>query len=292
MIMIVCDFAVGLIGDKLVESAKGGNTKRKYYIANNINEEILVFGSSRAFYHYDPQIIQDSLCFSTYNCGFESSGIICAYGFLKMILQRYHPRLVVYDIMPHLDLKLNDNYSSLNNLPFFYERQGIDSIFWSVSKNERYKMISKMYRFNNFFPELLLDNIHPILSFKKGHRTLNKQMYPNSEQSQEKEIFYYDSLRLYYLEKLINDCKGKTQLIFTVSPLYGNKDDSVLKPVKTLTEKYNVPILNHYTDSSFNNRFEYFSDINHLNSLGTTEYSKVIAREIKQIINKPIHNSE
>ncbi len=284
MIIIACDFVVGFVGDNLLESAKGGNTKRKYYMANNINEELLIFGSSRAFYHYDPEIIQDSLCLSAYNCGFEESGIICAYGYLKMILQRYHPRIVIYDIMPFYDLIVNDNFYGLSNLPFFYEKQGIDSIFWSVRKSERYKMISKMYRYNYVYPEILLDNIYPIIDFKKGHRTLNKDMVSGENQITIQETCEYDSLRLYYLEKLIRDCKNKTQLVFTVSPVYGNTVDSVLLPIKTLCNKYGIPILNHYTDSTFNNRSECFADKFHLNNFGATEYSKVVAREIKQII--------
>ncbi len=284
LIMVVCDLAVGFAGGKLIENAKGGNTKRHFCIANKADEDVMVFGSSRVFHHYDTSILEDTLGLTAFNCGFDASGIICAYGFFQMATERHFPKILVYEITPYYDMKGNDDFYDLKNLRWFYGRTGVDSIFMNVNKTECYKMFSRMYRFNSCLPEMLMDNIRPLHEFDNGYLPLEGEMQGDPKPTEDQESYVCDSLKLYYLERLIRDCKGKAQLVFTVSPLYKNTDDSVLKPIKTLCERYDIPLLNHFTDSAFNYRKDYFYDKEHLNIKGATEYSKVVSGEIKQLV--------
>ncbi|MCD8290248.1 MAG: hypothetical protein LUC91_01955 [Prevotella sp.] len=294
LLVIVCDFAVGAVGDKLVNNAKGGDTKRKNYIARGTNADILIFGSSRAIHHYDPDILQDTLGLTAYNCGFDGNGIICSYGFFKMITQRYYPKILIYEVTSGFDLLVGDNHKYLGNLRYFYNKRdgnSVDSIFWKVDCTERYKMFSKMYRFNSTIPQLIMDNLHPLHEDNKGYRPQDKEMTSDPKPVDVQDTYVYDSLKLYYLEKMINECKGKTQIIFAVSPLYENTDDRVNEPIKKLCDKYEIPLLSHYTDSTFNNRREYFYDRSHLNQTGATAYSKLISGEIKAIIQNRCHKN-
>ncbi len=125
LLVIVCDVAVGFVGGKLMDNAKGGDTRRKYSIANNTNEDVLIFGSSRAIYHYDSEILEDTIGMSVYNCGFQGNGIICAYGFFKMITKRYYPKCLVYEITPSFDYIVGDNHKYLGNLRYFYSKGGV-----------------------------------------------------------------------------------------------------------------------------------------------------------------------
>ncbi len=296
---------MGIVGAALVNNAKGGYTKRQTYISNDLDSEILIFGSSRALQHYDPNIFEDSLGMTAYNCGFEGNGIISAYGYIKMIEKRYYPKIIIYEIMPRLDLLSRDNHTFLGILKYFYDKDGIDSIFWSIDKTERYKMISSMYRYNSMLPLIIMDNFHPFHNYDKGYRPLcdNKGIVPikmnipkknrkknnpsNVRRTNYKQrIPRYDNLKLYYLERLIKDCKGKTTLVFIVSPWYKNKAEDILKPIQVLCEKYDVPLISHFTDSTFNDKKDYFYDASHLNRRGAMEYSKTIASEIKLLIDK------
>ncbi|MCD8291488.1 MAG: hypothetical protein LUC91_08330 [Prevotella sp.] len=289
LIMFVCDLAVGFAGNRLLQNSKDGHSWRQNYIANGVKADFLIFGSSRAVHHYDPNILKDSLGLTVYNCGFDGHGIICAYGFFKMITERYYPKVVVYEVTPRYDLLVNNNSQFLGPLRYFYEGGGknsLDSIFWKVDKKELYKMASNMYRFNSVFPLLIMENIHPFHVFNKGYEPLDNEMKSEPKQLDDSHVYGYDSLKLYYMERLIKDCQGKTKLIFTISPFYENKDDKVLKPLKKMCEKYRIPFLNHFTDTTFNYRRKYFSDKEHLNRKGATAYSSVVANEIKTILNK------
>lgn len=89
-----------------------------------------------------------------------------------------------------------------------------------------------------------MDNIKPMREDQKGYRPLFGTMnYEIKATPETKDVTYrYDSLKLHYLERLIKDCQAaKTQLVFTVSPQYGNTDDAVLAPVKDLCSRYGLP---------------------------------------------------
>ncbi len=289
LIMLACDFAVGFVGTRLMENAKGGETRRRIYVAREVNADVLVFGSSRAVHHYDPDILEEELGMNVYNCGFRGNGIICAYGFYEMITQRYYPKALLYEVTSSYDMYSDDNNKYLRNLRYFYDSEGIDSIFWNVDGTERYKMISRMYRFNTELPLMVIDNLHPINVNNRGYIPLGGEIKtePKSFETQEdrvnmrQEVRQLDSLKLYYLERLIKESKGKTTLIFIVSPSYQKTDDGELEPMKKLCSKYGIPLINHYTDTAFVYRRDFFSDGVHMNRRGATEYSKMISREIK-----------
>ncbi len=203
-----------------------------------------------------------------------------------MVEERYHPKVLVYDVLFRMDLLEGDNHTYLGELRYFYDYADVDSIFWNVDKTERFKMMSKMYRFNSMLPQLITDNLHPLHDLAKGYEPHDWRMTYEPSIDDGDEDYICDSLKLYYLERLIKDCEGKTTLIFTVSPCYKRTSDTVLKPIQTLCDKYGVPLISHFTDSAFNFKKEYFYDSYHLNSTGATEYSKIVAGEIRQLLGK------
>ena len=61
------DFGLGKIFGYLTVHATGGYTKRDNFISDEVDANILIFGSSRAAHHYVPSILSDSLDMSCYN---------------------------------------------------------------------------------------------------------------------------------------------------------------------------------------------------------------------------------
>ena len=59
--IVILDFVVGNIYEKLYFSEKSRQNDRLIHSVLGTNEDILIFGSSRALHHYNPQIIEDSL---------------------------------------------------------------------------------------------------------------------------------------------------------------------------------------------------------------------------------------
>lgn len=284
--LFLIDFALGLGARYLISHAKGGDTGLNNYICHQMKEECLIFGSSRGMHHYDPHIIEDSLKLSCWNCAKDGNGIILMYGRYKMISARYTPKVLIYDVQTSFDLLDGDNHQYLGGLRYDYDEPSIDSIFWSVDKTERYKMLLNGYRYNSQWLQLISDNLHPLQSDDKGYRPMDKKMIykPKKEQAKQ-EAYQYDSLKLFYMEKLIMSCQAKgTRLIFAISPQFETFDDEVYKPLKELCAKYQVPLMNHYCDKDFVTTSDYFYDSVHMNRIGATKYTKKLVGEIKDII--------
>ena len=197
LFVVAVDLSFGGLFSHLAYCAKGGNTGRINYIVNETDEDIIVLGSSRAERHYNPKIFQDSLGLTCYNCGQSGMGIISNYGIMELILHHHTPRLIIYDITPPFDmLECEDNHKYLGILRRFYDDDNISDIFNSVDKKERVKMVSRMYRYNSIFTEILHDYIVPKQSsYYNGFTPLNSEMdtMKIKEQGGVQAPFLYDS---------------------------------------------------------------------------------------------------
>ena len=156
-LVVLTDILCGLCFDFLFAHAKSGSTERIAHIAKQTNEDMLIFGSSRAVHHYDATMIEKSLEKSCYNCGFDGQGILLFYGLYQMINRRYRPKVIVYDIQPNFDYLKGDNIKYLKTLRPYYWNQKIRSYISDVDKVEAVKDVSSMYRYNGIGVQTLCD---------------------------------------------------------------------------------------------------------------------------------------
>lgn len=284
-IFTLIDIIYGKTCEYLRKNAHGGNTYIDNLICDSIQHDILIFGSSRAHVQYDPVIIADSLGMDCFNCGYNGMGIIYHYGRYKIITQRYHPKVIIYDILPVLDMMIrDDNIIFINNLRPHYDQAGVDSIFWKIDSTEKIKMYSNTYKYHALLRGLFGDYKSHHYS-KLGYEPSISQMQ-NEEIIQEKTDYQIDELKMFYLESFIKDCiASHTKLIFTASPRYGyDETGNAFDPLLSLCHKYNIPFLNHYTDKRFTHNKEYYHDATHFCKKGSTLYTKDLIKELRIII--------
>ncbi|NPD90876.1 hypothetical protein [Xylanibacter muris] len=284
--IIACDVCFGFTFDYLREKAKGGETGRTNYICDNTNEDVLIMGSSRAVHHYDPNIITDSLGMNCYNCGYDGNGIILNYGLYKMLSKRYNPKVIVYEITSAFDLLKGDNKRFLKIMRPFYNRTGIDSIFFNVDETEKFKNISHMYRYNTSFTQVLRDSFVPKGKNDKGYKPSDKRMEYEPVVNEDYDAVYeYDDLKLSYLKRFIIDCRRNgTKLIFVLSPSYKKTIDREFMSLYDICKEYGIPFFNHYCDYNFVNNKDYFYDSVHMNRIGATKYTELIVSELKEVL--------
>ena len=139
IIVAFVDIAFGKVCDYLRDHTNGGFSGNIHYICEECRDDIIMMGSSRMRHHYVPQVFEDSLGMSCYNAGIDGNGIILSYGFLQMILQRYSPKLIIYDVTG-FDMYVDDNAKYLEMLRPYYDKSGISDIFCDVNPMERWKM--------------------------------------------------------------------------------------------------------------------------------------------------------
>lgn len=283
-VIFIVDLLSAIPFNYLKNHAKDGTTRRAIYICNNVKADVIIMGSSRARHHYDPKLIEDSLHLSCYNMGLDGNGIILMYGRYKMLTKRYAPKIIIYDVHQLFDIFEGDNTRYLSYLrPFYNIGNGVDSIILNVDKNERYKHHSNLYANNSKLFELLDDNYSNLKNnIYEGYLPIKDTMKYEPAPNEEPKIYKVDNLKLYYLEKLIRDCKDKTKIYFFESPRYSSKENNIFKPIRDLCRKYNVPFYDHYSDKEFVSNRNLFYDSGHLNRAGSILYTDRVIEEIKR----------
>lgn len=280
----IFDLLFGMACQYMNDHSKGGGVKSRYYVCKESMEDILVFGSSRAKFHYVPDIIEDSLEMSCYNTGEEGNGIIMCYGFLKMITERYSPKCILYDIS-RFDIYEDDNMKYLAHMKPYYYEAGIDSVFWTVEPKTRYMMLSNMYRYNTTCLRVIGNYMHASTNYVKGYYPLKKVMnYEPQEKGRKKGKV--DSLKIHYFEKFLQLARerGITVICFG-SPYYDiNPKDGFYNPIIELCDRYNVVFLDYTDTPIINNNNSFFSDRAHLNETGAKLYTSEIAGTVKGLI--------
>jgi len=100
------------------------------------------------------------------------------------------------------------------------------------------------------------------------------------------DVWPYDSIKINLLRTLIQTCKqNNIMIVFAVSPLYtGDSTKHTFEYIFKQIQEENIIILDHSCDKRFCKKRKYFADSCHLTDEGATEYSKVIASELKQIL--------
>ena len=283
VLVAMVDLVYGIICDYLRDHTKGGFSGNVHYICEQCNEDIIMMGSSRMRHHYVPQIFEDSLNMSCYNTGIDGNGIILSYGFLEMILERYTPKMVIYDITGY-DMYTDDNTKYLDGLRPYYYKANVAEIFNVVDPAERWKMKSSLYRYNSDLLGLLGDNIHPLSSSEKGYIPSSKIMdyEPTTPDTEKKPVV--DSLKLHYLAGFITIAKEHNiPLLFVASPTYfGELLKDYNEPAKKICLAEGVPFVDCFYDESLCSSKNNWGDATHLNDKGARLFSEGLAAKINK----------
>lgn len=291
VLICVIDVSFGFIMRYVNNHTDCDEIGKDNYISNSLNSEILVFGSSRAHHHYNTVMMADSLGLTCFNCGEDGYGIILAYGRLLMILNRYVPKMIIYDVTPAFDfLEYGDNSKHLYRLKNFYGQNGIDSIFYDVDPREKIKMKSSMYQHNSSY----LRNLASFLLNTPSQTTLNGfdplfgamdtlKIANIDVEYDSKDGYVIDSLKLKYLNKFIDKAiSNNIKVVFVASPVWYGQDSLVLKPVKEICASKDIVLLDYTNDIKYVHSNALFKDGKHLNALGADSFTIELINELKK----------
>lgn len=286
-IVAVADQLCGLAMEYVNSHAKGGSTKDNYDVFNNVTADVIILGSSRAYHHYNPKIIEDSLGLSCHNCGYDAAGILNMYGRIVEICKRKVPQIVLYDLLSSGDIYGDDNVKEISGLKPYCYRDSISSIIKRVSPIERLKLLSCSYRYNSDVFQFLRDIIQQNGVHEKGFDPMGNVM--NYEPDSFAPKFNGedpDELKMLYLKKLIDLSKKEGfQLFFFISPWYNADTDTEFQPIFDLCKHNKILVINHFCDS-LNRIKSLFADQLHLNEDGANMYTQIIVSQLKEELSK------
>ena len=287
--LFIIDQVVGLIFKNWLDKVTTGYLGKENYICDHCNEDILIFGSSRAEYHYNAKLIEDSLGVTTYNCGASGYGIIQSYGRLCLLAERYHPKLIIMEITPEFDLvDYEDISKDLGGLKGHYDRNCIKDIFERVDPTEKFKMLSYFYRYNSNFVH------NPVRLFKstpftknalgnQGFRIMHKELDKMKVgEKKEIEVFKLDELKLFYLKKFVETARGFSQIVFVISPYWQGRNSEIFNSAKHLADSLSIPFLDYSNNPKYFHKDKFFADGVHLNARGADEFTKDLIIELRK----------
>ena len=289
-LVAVIDVVCGFGFDQLKKHAKGGDTRKNYYIAEECADDILILGSSRAARHYDPKVVEESFGLSCYNAGEPGCGIITAYARYGMISARKAPKLVIYEVSPRFDyFKGEDNSKYLGRVRQYADKPVVRAMFLDLGdKLEGLRLLSNMYKNNSFIVHNLMDNMHgkDNNGFEPLQGTMKeKGVYTKLKETQQE----VDSIKLAYMERLIIELQQRNvKICFLVSPKGIGKEEAAKEeaeyaPICSLCRQYDVPFINHTYLEGISNHREYFHDFVHLNIEGASTYTKTVCEELRNL---------
>lgn len=287
LLIVLVDILFGKCMNYINAHTEKGDYGRNNYICNEADQDIMIFGSSRAIHHYNPDVFEKKLGMSCYNCGEDGMGIILSYGRYKLAQRKHQPKLIILDIEVAYDVLKNDNTKFLGFLKPYYDIPGIDSLFWKVSSTERYKMLSQAYRYNSRWLDMVAQyrsksNVYARdYKYSPLRRTMDYE--PSSYVFASDEDC--DEMKLEIWNRFLNDCdKNNTKVFFVISPVYGEKTNHVLEPFKELIQRHRITLLDHFSDERFINNKELFADKMHLNVEGSNRLSELVSEEIYALV--------
>jgi len=294
LILFSLDYSLGSLFRYLYFQQQKGELYRITYAMEQSNEDLIVYGSSRADHHYHPEIFKKKLQLSFFNTGLEGEQIFFQYALLKGTLSRFTPKVVILDFTAGEFKKDRASYDRISNLlPYYSNHPEIRDIIELRSPYEKLKLCSRLYPYNSEIVQITRN----VLAHRES-KNENKEGYsPLYGTTQEKrkhirfpEQYPIDSNKLQAYISFITACKKSgTELFVICSPYYqdAENEEYSIRLGKELARKYGVDFLDFSHSEQFSNTAAYFSDPGHLNDTGARLFSERVIDSISKSVNAP-----
>jgi len=290
VIVALIDLAIGETLRHYYFKQKAGPDSKTIYAVCKMEQDVLIFGSSRANHHYVANDIARVLKHSVYNTGRNGNFNLYSAAVMEAVLTRYTPKAVVIDIVEREFEEKPGSYDYLSSLlPFYSEFPEMQGILQMRSKFEKYKLFSRIYPYNSLFPTIAINNIRandPALD-SNGYAPLHNIMKREVETRNNAKEYKIDSLKVKVFEEMVDLCKQKGIAVFVFcSPYYDilKYDDPSLKMVGEICRKRGVPFWDYSRDKEFKADPNMFDDFQHLNDSSARRYSLRCADSIRRYL--------
>lgn len=283
VILGILDFGIGSFLEYYYFRQKSGFLARTNYSIEQTRADILIFGASTANHQYIPEVFERRLNQTAYNVGRDGTSIIYHYALLKLISERYTPKIIILDIRRELAVK-SDGYERLSMLlPYTSIHPEINDIIQLKSEHENLKMVSKIYPYNSMLFAILAgisNQFNDRNEDFKGYLPLTRVWKEPLGTITAPILNRLDPNKVKFFESYIQTCvDAGIKLYIVISPNFFKMGyvDIADKKAEEIAKKYNVRFLNYSQDSLFLSNGKLFADIHHLNRSGALVLSNRLA---------------
>ena len=293
LIIVFIDVVLGKTLEHFYFKMKSGQSSRITYAMTQSQEDVVVFGSSRANHHYVTTLLEDSLHTTAYNAGIDGQGILFQYSLLKAMQSRYQPKVIILDLNPDGLEEASIYYDRLYVLLPYYKRyKEIQPIVNVRSPYEHLKAMSTLYRYNYFILPILYNNILNKSSKEdiKGYEPLYKNIDLTTVKKAQKKVLPLDSIKVANFRSFIKEAnRNNCKVMVYISPIFKTYGVSpTIAMAKKICSDEGVFFKDYSSHPFFKESTQYFHDFNHLNNSGAEAYSRIISGEIKILVSSKL----
>lgn len=244
-IVLVVDKVVGFAFLKIKDCGLKTNPEclwmKTPYVVEKMDADMIIVGSSRAVHHYVPSILEDSLGVSVYNCGQDGCFFLYQNCIINMVLDRYRPKTIIWDIQPGCFNVLGDEreYQNIRYLSPYYEKSPWATGY--INSEERLsslKMKCRMFAYNSKLHYFLLPLVVRGIPMKNGYIPLPSEGYEYPELSSDyADCSEYESNmdKLGLFASTIERCQTESvEILIVVSPCFITANNAYLGAIADL----------------------------------------------------------
>jgi hypothetical protein len=261
-----------------------------------VNSDILIYGSSTAWVHFNPEIISKKLKTSTYNLGIDG------HNFWLQNLR--HKQLIKFNKKPKLIIYAVDLITLQQNTELYNYEQFFPYMLWNhdfkstiIGSNDfrnfefSIPLLRYVGRYNSVktaFEMVIFPENNPVERIK-GYKGQNK-LWNNDLATAEKKMGNFkvvlDPTVITKFETFLEECKSeKIKVIFVYTPEYteGQKfiknKNEIIKLYNDLSKKHSIPFYDFSNDKICLDK-NYFYNTKHMNKCGASLFSNQISDTI------------
>ena len=257
---------------------------------SQLNSECLIYGSSRAWIHFDPAIIEEKTGFSAYNLGLDGQ---------IFILQKFrHDEALKYNSKPKIIIHSLDIFTLENPEGLFNASQLYPYFLWNRDMKNGVELYNEFTFFDLYIPlyryigdsKSFINCVSYYLKSSdeepariKGYKGNDMSWNNDLEKARTKKgkyQAYVDSTALELYCKWIEECKEKNiSIVMVYSPEYVagqqfiENREKVIDVYKEISNRYGILFLDYSNDSISYNR-DYFYNSTHLNKTGSQIFTE------------------
>ncbi len=270
--------------------------------SGKINADVIVNGSSRAFLHISPQILDTILHLNSYNLGLDGWGFPMQFARFRIYLQHNKkPRYIIQSIDLDNFEDRKDLYSYRQFLPYLNDREIRDITSRYEGKFTFPEMYFPLFKYNNNL-NLVKEGLFCYFNIGKvatnklykgfGPRSFAwdssferfKAAYPNGTVKPVQE----NAVREF--EQFLNYCRDNDiKVIFVFTPILREElameknAGEIIAMIDGYSKKYNFLFLNYANDTLGADR-KYFYNSQHLNAQGAALFTTKLASDLKPFV--------
>lgn len=260
----------------------------------NVDDDLIIYGSSRSFVHINPEILDEELNVNSYNLGLNGH---------KIKFQKYRHDLALSNNLKPKNVIINLDINALIDVEPYSARQFLPMLFFNkylydllddsldISKWDLFIPLIR-YREFDMKPSEFFMEMYKVYMYSNYDQYKRKKGFIGNESDWEPGVSKCENIKLSVnriqdLIDIIEDLKKiNANIILINSPEYITQIESeinrqeIIDLYTKISDKYNIPFID-YSNDSINYQKDLFYNTDHLNAKGANIFTKKLVEDIK-----------